>query len=259
MQSTAVARTIDRTRIARSGIAIVVTAAGMATTWPAVASDPSATPSGSASPASAYASPSAAAEVSAVGTVRITNRVLGGGTYPAYSLQIPEGWEASGPFTIKSSGGPQVMGVGVWDVGAVPGDPCHWGSTTWTPGPSVDELVAALQAQVTRNASATVEVTLAGHPGRYLEWSVPADAVVTGDSDFQGCDLEPSDGHRNFVSWFGAGQGTRYQQVAGQVDRLWILDVDGQRLVVDATYSPDATPADLEELDRVVRSLEFGP
>jgi hypothetical protein len=29
--------------------------------------------------------------------------------------------------------------------------------------------------------------------------------------------------------------------------------------VVDATYSPDATPADLEELDRVVRSLEFGP
>jgi hypothetical protein len=238
---------------------MAVTAAGLTATWPAIAADPSATAGGSAGPGPASPSPSAAAEPSAVGTVRITSRVLGSGTYPACSLAIPEGWEAAGPFTIRSAGGPQVMGVSVWDVGAVPSDPCHWAASTRTPGPTVDDLVAALQAQASRNASAAVDVTLAGHPGRYLEWSVPADAVVTGDSDFQGCDVELSDGHRNFVSWFGAGRGTRYHQVAGQVDRLWILDVDGQRLVVDATYSPDATPADLEELDRVVRSLEFGP
>lgn len=259
MQGTAVANTLDRRWLTRSGIAIVVTAAGLAATWPAVAADPAATAGGSASPGPASASPAAAAEASAVATVRITIRVLGGGIYPAYSLEVPEGWEAAGPFAIKSAGGPQVLGVGIWDVGAVPGDPCHWGSTTRTPGPSVDDLVAALQAQVSRNASPAVDVTLAGYPGRYLEWSVPDDAVVTGDADFEGCDVEPSDGHRDFVSWFGDGQGIRYQQVAGQVDRLWVLDVDGQRLVVDATYSPDATPTDLVELDRVVRSLRFGP
>jgi hypothetical protein len=201
--------------------------------------------------------PSVAAEESAVATVRVTSRVLGGGTYPAYSLAIPQGWEATGPFTIKSAGGPQMMGVSVWDVGRVPSDPCLWAASTRDPGPTVADLVGALETQVSRNASAAVEVILAGYAGRYLEWSVPADLVVTGDGDFQGCDVEPSDGHRNFVSWFGNGQGTRWHQVAGQVDRLWILDVDGQRLVVDATYSPDASPADLEELDRVVRSLEF--
>jgi hypothetical protein len=80
---------------------------------------------------------------------------------------------------------------------------------------------------------------------------------VTGDADFQGCDVEASDGHLNFVSWFGNGHGERYQEVAGQVDRLWVLDVDGQRLLVDATHSPDATAAHIAEQDRIGQSLQY--
>jgi len=35
-------------------------------------------------------------------------------------------------------------------------------------------------------------------------------------------------------SWTANGwSGDRYQQRPGQVDRIWILDVDGERLVVD--------------------------
>jgi hypothetical protein len=101
------------------------------------------------------------------------------------------------------------------------------------------------------------DVTLDGHPGKYLEWSVPSDMVVTGDADFAGCDTQPSNGHRDFVSWLPSGAGERYQQVAGQVDQLWVLDVDGQRLVVDATYSPNATTADRGELADVAASLRF--
>jgi hypothetical protein len=41
--------------------------------------------------------------------------------------------------------------------------------------------------------------------------------------------------------------GNRYEQVSGQVDRLWVLDVNGERLVVDATYSPDTIQADRNE------------
>jgi len=108
-----------------------------------------------------------------------------------------------------------------------------------------------------RHATTPADVTLAGYHGKYLEWSVPADMKVTGDSDFSGCDIQ-TDGHRNFVSWEGAGGvGQRWQQMAGQVDRLWILDVDGQRLVVDASYSPDSTQAQRDEEDRVVRSIRF--
>jgi len=42
------------------------------------------------------------------------------------------------------------------------------------------------------------------------------------------------------------------------VDRLWILDVNGQRLVVDATYSPDTTQAEREQLAGLVGTLRFG-
>jgi hypothetical protein len=235
----------------------MVAAVVMAGVWPAAAADPSPAPGSSLRPVAASAAPSASSEGSPAAAVRVSGSVLGGGIYPGYSLEVPAGWEALGEFTVKSAGGPHVMGIGVWDVARVPSDPCLWAASIGYPGPTVDDLVRALEAQVSRNASAAVDVMLAGYPGRYLEWSVPADLIVTGDADFEGCDVDPSDGHRNFVSWFGDGQGIRYQQVAGQVDRLWILDVDGQRLVVDATYSPDATPADLDELDLVVRSLEF--
>ena len=126
-----------------------------------------------------------------------------------------------------------------------------------TPGPTVDDLVRALVAQPTRNATTPTDVTLAGHAGTYLEWSVPEDMVVTGDADFDGCDFWPDSDHRDFVSWLSTGDGERYQQVAGQVDRLWVLDVDRQRLVIDATYSPDATDKDRAEQGQVVDSLLF--
>ena len=49
----------------------------------------------------------------------------------------------------------------------------------------------------------------------------------------------------------------RYQQSPGQVDRLWILDVHRERLVVDASYLPDATAHDRAELEEVVQSIRF--
>ena len=83
--------------------------------------------------------------------------------------------------------------------------------------------------------------------------------VVTGDAYFDGCDSWPDSDHRDFVSWLSTtGDGERYQQVAGQVDRLWVLDVEGKRLVIDATYSPDTTDADRAEQVQVLESLRFG-
>ena len=61
----------------------------------------------------------------------------------------------------------------------------------------------------------------------------------------------------NYLSWNGRAGGTRYQQVPGQVDRLWILDVDGQAVVIDASYGPDAPAAVQEELAAIVDTLRF--
>ena len=161
---------------------------------------------------------------------------------------------SDGSFTVKKPG--PVTGFSVWDVAEVPTDPCHPLTTMRDPGPTVDDLVKALVAQKSRDASKPQAVTVDGHPGQYLEWSVPEDAEVVGDADFVGCDVQ-GNGHLDFVSWMAARGGERYQQEAGQVDRLWILDVDGHRLVADATYSLKTTDAARAELAAVAASLEF--
>jgi hypothetical protein len=189
-------------------------------------------------------------------------QVMGSGNYPGYTVVVPPGWfDYDGHFVLKypDTGEPvPVLGISVWDVGEVFHDPCHWQGQGFDPGPSVADLVAALVAQPTRNATMPTDVTLARYAGKYLEWSVPADLKSSTWTDFDACDIEPSDGHHNFVSWLGNGMGERYEQVPGQVDRLWVLDVKGQRLVVDATYSPDTSQGDRAALAQVVGSLRFG-
>jgi hypothetical protein len=169
----------------------------------------------------------------------------------------PAGWtDLKGSFVIKNVSGGPVIGLSAWDVGQVPSDPCHWKTTLHAPGTGVGGLVNALVGQEGRHATAPTPVTLAGQSGQYLEWSVP-DWEVTGDADFKGCD-DPGNGHHDVVSWFATDpNGERYEQVAGQVDRLWVLNVHGQRLVLDATYAPDTTDADRAELASIVASLRF--
>jgi hypothetical protein len=213
--------------------------------------------SGAATPESA-SSPTSASS-SATGVTPIQATFNGAGTHPTVTVeaQSPPWTLFKGYALTRDTEGGGFLGVSFWDVGEVARDPCHSLGHLYDPGPTVDDLVAALEAQSMRHATAPTDVTLAGYQGKYLEWSVPADSVVTGDGDFAGCDVQ-SDGHRNFVSWIGAGGvGERWQQIAGQVDRLWVLDVDGQRLVVDATYSPDTTQAQRDEEDRVVQSVQF--
>jgi hypothetical protein len=77
-------------------------------------------------------------------------------------------------------------------------------------------------------------------------------------TDFDARDLASNGVDRDFVSWFGWGKGERYDQVPGQIDRLWVLDVKGQGRVADATYSPDTSQGDRAELEQVVDSLRFG-
>lgn len=62
-----------------------------------------------------------------------------------------------------------------------------------------------------------------------------------------------------FASWGleGSPEPHRYHQGPGQVDLLWILDVNGAIVILDAMYGP-ATPADLvDELRTLAESATF--
>ncbi len=219
------------------------------------------------SPAATIASPSArltpaatiptigGEQALAAGTYRL-NRLVVGDEFPPILVTVPDGWFGDGPFVYLPKPGEANVAVQFWDVMQVYGHPCQWGGTLTDPGPTVDDLVNALVKLPLRSATPPLEVTLGDYSGKYLELSVPADVEMDEQGNFSGCDRAGE--HADFKSWTGRGFATdRYHQGPGQVDRLWILDVNGARLVIDAFSMPSTTAEDLEELLRVVESIRF--
>ena len=138
-----------------------------------------------------------------------------------------------------------------WPAGTqfyVPGDSCQVTSTRpETPATTVDEIAAALAAQAPSDASEPEDVTVGGYEGKFITLHVPDDAV------FGECET------REFIRYEDTQDGHvgRNAQGPGQIDELWILDVDGAIVIIDATYRPD-TPAELiEETRGIVESTTF--
>src|SRR5262245_15152817 len=162
---------------------------------------------------------------------------------PRIAVTLPSGWSNYDGWAVLS----RTAQLGFWAVNKVYPTPCAWKSKPMVdPGRTVGGLARALAAQPLRNASKPTNVKLAGFRGKYLRWSVPSGI------DFASCD----EGY--FESWTAVGWASdRYEQAPGQVDRLWILSVKRQRLLIDASYLPGATRKQRAQLDRIVHSIRF--
>jgi hypothetical protein len=148
-----------------------------------------------------------------------------------------------------------------WPVGTgfdVYGDGCHWStSIPQTAATTPAEIAQALAAQSSSDPTTPVDVTVGGHAGKAITLTVPMTFDVPDSSReerFAECD-------QSEYGYYAAAPDTepsRNAQGAGQIDELWILDVDGAIVILDATYSP-GTPADLvEETRAVAESATFG-
>lgn len=129
------------------------------------------------------------------------------------------------------------------------GDPCQWATTRPDePATTVDELVAALAAQASRDASEPVEITVDGYAGKAITLHVPDDAV------FSDCD------QGLFGSWGVPGDDVtpfRYHQDPGQIDEVWIVDVNGELAIIDWAYYAGTPSEHVEELRAIVDSMTF--
>jgi len=124
--------------------------------------------------------------------------------------------------------------IGFWTVNGVHQDPCTRSGPAASAGDTVEDLAAALAAQELTTATDPVPVTLDGHDGLYLEVSVPAQL------DYGTCR------EGGLVIWDNA---PAWSEPA--VTRFWILDADGQRVVL--TLNGGAK----REFTDMVRSAEF--
>lgn len=146
---------------------------------------------------------------------------------------LPEAWVLPGSF-------PPGTGFIVY------GDPCQWQSTTpQTPATTVDEIIAALAAQASRDASEPVDVMVGGHAGKMITLHVPDDA------DFADCD------QGEFVSYGSEQEAVlHWHQGPGQTDDFWFFDVAGSIVTIRTTYLPDNAEL-FDEIQAIVESSVF--
>jgi hypothetical protein len=210
---------------------------------------PTATPVQTPSPA-----PSATAGALSVGEGPVP---VAPGTYVAadpfllrVTFTVPAGWEGNigGPYAVflQQAQGPGAVSFSIFE--SVYADPCHYkGLLDPLPGPSVDDLATALSKVPGLGNPKPTDVTVAGYKGKQLTMTAPA--------SFAGCTLSPDGAFRIWELPLGATN----DLTPGEVDKVWILDVGGQRLVIDAPQVPAETASETAEVQSVLDSIRIAP
>jgi len=167
---------------------------------------------------------------------------------PRAVVEVPEGYGSPGGWVVDrgADGDPENYGsVGFWSVQAVVRDPCE-GVTTYDPGPGVRDLATALSGQKGVETTAPRPVTIDGRSGLYLEVRFPTD-----ESRIIGCNSS------EYHLWRTDAGDYYGSDIAGTVSRLWILDVDGTRVVMVADTTPGEDAAATAEVLGIAASTHF--
>lgn len=168
---------------------------------------------------------------------------------PRAVLEVPEGYFSNGGYVIDAGHDALAPGefgtVQVWRVDQVLTDPCRRDTATDV-GPGVADLARALVRQ-TGTSTRPRPVELDGHRGLAMTVTVPTPTDLT----------ECPDGY--YPLWLARPDEYLSHSDPGVVHHLWILDVEGTRLVVIASTYPDQGDAQHQELLALAESIHFEP
>ncbi len=161
-------------------------------------------------------------------------------------LEIGPGWtmwsagvDATGVALYKTSPDPPAgLAIGFLIVDNVHADPCDLAAGEMDPpvGPAPMDLAEALLAQTGTESTDPEPVEIGGYRGVYLDYR------NTGDGE---CG--------SMQRWPGR------DALIGERDQVWILDVDGTRLVIDAASFEGTSEADVAEMRAIVEGLVIRP
>jgi hypothetical protein len=168
-----------------------------------------------------------------------------------FEFTVPAGWTSRGSdyYLSKHSDEPGELGLSSHLVTHVYADACNSAGTLTEVGPTVDDLVRALVDQRGTESSTPVEVPLGGYAAKRIDLSIPAE-LDTDTCRFPGV----------VQIWADPDETNLFTApAAGGRSSVYVVDVDGSRVVITAGYSPEASAADIAELDEIVASIRFGP
>jgi hypothetical protein len=183
------------------------------------------------------------------GTYSVSDESL---TAVPFAMTVPTGWAArSDGYVYKNGDTPTELGLFPFNVTHVYTDACKSQGTLTKIGPTVDDLVRALEDQAGSDATTPVDVTIGGYPGKRMDMSIPADL------DMQTCR------HPDLLIqiWADAAE-TGWFAIPADYDGpnpVWIVDVDGKRAVFLAGQTTDTSTSDVAELQGIIDSITFKP
>jgi hypothetical protein len=167
---------------------------------------------------------------------------------PLAALDVPAGFYGFHGWALRAveeGPGYHYSGIGYFSVAGLYENPCTRQGQRLETGTSVDELVAALDRQQMTSTSEPAPVSIGGHDGVYVELTASPSLRLKSCKD------------GGFEIWQTSDGGSWWLFEPGQVDRLWIVDVDGERVVLDARAVPGVTDEETQALKSIVESVSF--
>jgi hypothetical protein len=156
---------------------------------------------------------------------------------------VPDGWAGiAGTDFVLAAGGnlaPDGAGIGVSRGGWLHSEPCRTdpAGPDMPVGLTVDDFATALADHPLLDVTTPVDVTLDGYAGKYVDLQVPL--------DISACDA--------YFPWepgiWAQGPGHRWH--------LWILDVEGTRVIVQSTDYAATSAQHRAELQAIVDSIRI--
>jgi hypothetical protein len=156
------------------------------------------------------------------------------------AIDVPSGWSGVVPAAvwIDENAAPGGAALGIGFGGNLPRDPCTTVDLIDT-GSTVDGFANAIANHPVLDATDPVDVSLDGYSGKYIDLHLPTDLSTCAE----------------FRPW----EPGIYAQGPSHQWHLWILDVAGTRVVVQAMDYPGTSPQRRAELRAMVDSITFLP
>ena len=166
-----------------------------------------------------------------------------------FRVAIPAGWDTGDGMDIrKNRDQPNEVTFGIYspNINVWP-DACATEDAPPPTGPTGDDLIAALRAQENSDVSEPAEVIVGGAPAVRLDVSIPEG-------------LDPAGCHPGFLRIWVDGRGG-YLAGLGPTGKVpvTIVEPSSGRMVIYTVNEPEATAADLAELQAILDSIQFEP
>jgi hypothetical protein len=159
-------------------------------------------------------------------------------------LTVPAGWSSAQTFDIYKGD----VTLAPWTITHIYTDGCRSQDSLLKVGPSVDDLADALASLEARLPVGPTATTIGGSDALLVSLTLPLDVDLSTCRD--------SEGYRN---WPDPGPVLAYGHwsAPGQVDDVYVIDLEGKRLVLVASYPGDTPEGVRTELQGVIDSIEF--